>query len=313
MCDRMIPILTGLGVAAALLTVIMLLPSACVPPSPEVVINPFVDFPPVSIDGQPQPMTTNIVPLGRLETGQVLSIRLDGEGLDAALVLLADPQSDSAGIIVGGGPADASFLYRIAQPGRYFVFARFDPLTEESEQQATLTVDFDERAYRPPAGQVVRIAFEPNYLTDPGLVDPESFTADEIALLADLEDVVQQEVVVKLREIFEGTPVEIVGPDEHAPEGPFSRLTFKSDRVKPEGLNTFDAAIPAVDPDSPCAEVVLFGEVLPAQAGADPGRPGQGLGLRNQDRGDPVAHRPWPAGSTTVRAIRRSPIARRGC
>jgi hypothetical protein len=263
--------LIWMGPVVAVLAATVLLPSACVPPSSDVVVNPFVDFPPVAIDGEPQAMPANIVPLGQLEAGRVLSIKVEGEGLEAALVLLADPQSDSAGIIVGGGPADETFLYRVAEAGRYFVYARFDPLTDESDQRATLTVGFDNSGYQPPAAQIVRITFEENYLTDPGLADPESFTDEEIQLLADLEQIVRQEVVTTLKEIFTGTPVAIVGPDESLPAGPISRLTFKPDRVVPEGLETFDAAIPAVDPGSPCAEVVLFGEVLPNQSGTDHG------------------------------------------
>jgi len=38
-----------------------------------------------------------------------------------------------------------------------------------------------------------------------------------------------------------------------------------------ENESVFDAALPAVDPDSPCAEPVIFGEILPRGTKVDPG------------------------------------------
>ncbi len=260
----------GLCVGLVLLPVLAMLPLACTP-TPDAPINPFVDFPAVALNGEPQPLMTNIAPLGELEKGTVLNIRLDGEGLEAALILLLDETTNEAGIIVGGGPPDEAFLYRIAEGGRYFVHARFAPDMAETAQRATLTIELSDEAYQPPTTQYVQVDFADGYLTEPGLVDPESFADDEIQLLTDLEEIVRQEVVTKLKEIFAGTPVSILGPDETAPDGPLSRLTYRPDRILPEGLDTFDAAIPAVDPDSPCAEVVLFGEVLPSRAGTDHG------------------------------------------
>jgi hypothetical protein len=157
-------------------------------------------------------------------------------------------------------------------PGRYYVFALFDPQAGANQRRATLAVSFGDAAYQPPAGQVVRVVFEDGYLTEPGLVDPESFTAEEVPVLANLSDLVRAEVLARLRLLFADTPIEILDEDDPLPDGPWSELRYVAQRRLAEAGEWFDATVPPLLPDHPeCQDVVIFGEVLPHGAFLDPG------------------------------------------
>ena len=234
-------------------------------------LNPFADLSPIALDGQPHELSTSIAPLGILGEGEVIRLHAAGEGVEAVLILAEDPMTADAGVIVGGGPTDVLFDYRMPATGQYFAFVQFDPATDEARQRATLTAMPGSSSFEPPAGQTVMIVFEDDYLTDPGLVDPESFTDEEVQLLADLSELVRAEIMATLRSIFADSPIEIVDQRDATPAGPFSVLTFSPDRVPAANEAVFDAALPAVDPDSPCAEPVVFGEMLPRGTKVDPG------------------------------------------
>ena len=84
-------------------------------------VNPFTDFAPIALDGEAKELTSEIVLLGPLETGNVLQIEVTGEGIDAVFVLAEDETSDLVGVIAGGGRANDSFQYRAPHTGRFFV------------------------------------------------------------------------------------------------------------------------------------------------------------------------------------------------
>lgn len=234
-------------------------------------LNPFVDLPAIAADGEAHTLSANIVPLGELEEGQVLRIQVDGNAVESVLVLATDEAFAEAGVLAGGGPAAAPFDYRVQRAGPYFVFVQFDPLASQAQRTGTITIAPGDPAFAPPARQVVQVVFAEGFLTDPGLFDPVDGTADDLAFLAEISDVVEQEVLDRLRAIFADTPIEIVGPNE-APPAPFSRLTFLPDRVPAENQDVSDAALPPADPARPqCQERVIFGEVLPRGARQDPG------------------------------------------
>lgn len=237
------------------------------PPS----LNPFTDLAPVELDGREHDLATTIAPLGEQKEGTVLRLKASGEGIESVYVLIADTQSTDAGVMVGGGPANAFFDYRVPMDGRYFVWTQFNPSIKESEQRASLTGVAGDAAFRPPSRQQVLVVFQPDYLISPGLADPESFTDEERQLLADLQDLVQVQVLQSLREIFANTPIEILGQSDPLPSAPFSRLTYSPQYMPAENQAIYDAALPSVDPNSPCAQPVIFGEVLPRGSRSDPG------------------------------------------
>ncbi len=235
-------------------------------------VNPFVDLDPVALDGVARRMAYDVAPLGELDAGAVIRVEVTGQAVEAVLILAENPDSINSGLLTGGGPANAAFNYRVQASGRYYVFALFDPQTGEAQRLATLAVGFGDPAYRPPAEQVVRVIFEEGYLTEPGLVDPESFTDEERQVLADLSDLVRAEVLDRLRGLFAGTPIEILGEDDPLPNAPWSELHYLSERRLAGADEWFDAALPPLLPEHPeCRDVVIFGEVLPHGAFVDPG------------------------------------------
>jgi hypothetical protein len=102
-------------------------------------INPFRDLPPIELDGEPHEPTFDITPLGEFADGEVMRLRVDGDEIEAVLVLAEDEEFDDAGLIAGGGPANEPFQYRVRVPGRYFLYVQFDPQTVESQRRATIT------------------------------------------------------------------------------------------------------------------------------------------------------------------------------
>jgi hypothetical protein len=253
----------------------LLVLSGCVPgalPIGGEELNPFEDLPVVEMNGQPQALTYNVAPLGELAVGQLVRVLVEGEGIESVLLLAEDPESPDAGRIAGGGEPGVAFDCRVQIAGRYFVYVQFADGENSSRDRAVLTVGPGDPAYAPPARQAVRVFFEEAFLTNPGLVDPESFTPEEQQVLADISGSVEQEVLAELRRIFADTPIDILSAADPASRGPESTLTYSPQRVLAEENISFDAALPGVEPGSPCAaDAVIFGEVLPHGTRVDPG------------------------------------------
>jgi hypothetical protein len=162
-------------------------------------LNPFRDLPAVAMDGRSRVMQYDVAPLGRLEVGQVIRVRVTGDAIDAVLILAEDDEYEAAGRLAGAGPANEFFLYRVQEAGRYFVYVLFHLAADPADRLATLTVTPGDAEYRPPTTQIVWLDFEEGYLTNPGLVDPASFTDEERALLAGISGVVRDEITERLR------------------------------------------------------------------------------------------------------------------
>lgn len=249
----------------------------CLPQATPSVESEIASAPRVSINGVPHVLSSNLVSLGPLDVDRVLNIQVEGRSVDAVLVLLRDGQGDTASI-AGGGPAGPAFPYRVQTAGEYLIYAapRSQSTSSLISERAVLTVSDGDANYRPPARQTIRVVFEPGFLTGPGLVDPTTFTPDQVQLIADLEPVVRESVLEELRRIFAGTPIDIVDDAQPAPAGPFSTLTFAPQRVNADRGVSFDTALPDVDPGSACAaDPVVFGELLPRGLEVDPGNQNQ--------------------------------------
>ena len=235
-------------------------------------INPFLDVPPIELDGVARDLTTTVIPLGDLAVGEVLQIDVSGTGIDAVLVLAKDDFTESAGVVVGGGRADAAFQYRIPHSGRFAVFVLFDPQLAEAERTGTIAVGSGDPTFLPRSRQQVLVVFAPNFLTGPGLLDPQSGTTDELSFLQAISGTVREGILARLVSIFAGTPVEILTDGDPLPTEPFSTVTLLPDRVVAEDPLLTDSALPPFDPSRPeCQERVVFGEVLPRGVRLDPG------------------------------------------
>lgn len=238
----------------------------------ESIINPFTDLPPVEIDGNTRALQRDIVPLGELNEDRVIRIRVDAQAMNQVLILIADTQTDEAGIIVGGGPANETFHYRIPKAGRYFVFTPFEPTTPASERTGQITLDDGPASFRPPSRQIVRVEFADGFLSNPGLLDPTSQNDVEQQLLRDLEPTIEAQIIAVLTRRFANTPIKIVTTHEPTPTEPFSRLRYLPDRITTIDPLAIDFSLPAPDPDRPeCQISAVFGEVLPAGVQVDPG------------------------------------------
>jgi len=228
-------------------------------------INPFRDLPPIALDGLPHELVYTIAPLGTLTPDEVIRLKVDGSDVEAVLILAEDSEFVEAGRLAGGGPPGAFFDYRVQVAGRYFVFVLFDSQTPEILRSATLTVGPGDPDFTPPARQSVLVAFEEDYLTNPGLVDPESFTDEERQVLANLSSVIRVGIIARLRTIFADTPIDIFEEGDSLPAGPVSRVVLRAKReLATEGGVYFDAVLPPLGPEySHCQALVVFGEVLP--------------------------------------------------
>ncbi|NOX59907.1 MAG: hypothetical protein GXP29_13765 [Planctomycetes bacterium] len=241
-------------------------------PQPAEPLNPFLDLDPIALDGVSRDLLTEIVPLGDFAGGEVLRVRVDGLRVTEVLLLTTDTLFEEAGVLVGGGPANEEFQYRIPSAGRYFVFARFDLEATASTRQATITASFGDDSFRPPAVQNVQLVFAEGFLTDPGLFDPVDGTPDQLAFLSDIGGLVQSQITDRVRAIFDGTPIVIFGEGDALPEGPISIVTFTGERVLAENQDDPDSALPPPDPTRPeCQVRVTFGEVLPRGSTQDTG------------------------------------------
>lgn len=265
-CRRMSTIVAtaALAMGAAL--------AGCPSPSSDKPVNPFRDIPDLPLDGRTHDLTLDIVPIGPLAAGDVVRIRLTGAGIEAALVLIEDPALEAAGLLVGAGRANEAFEYRARRAGRHFVYVQFEIALAPAFRRASISVSPGDASYRPPSGQTVLVAFDEGYLSDPGLFDPESGTDEERAYLESVSDLIAGEIVARMRHVFDGTPIEIIGPSDPVPAAPYSRLTYSPDRVLSPVQGGLDLALPPPDPSRPeCDVSVIFGEVLPRGARIDVG------------------------------------------
>ncbi len=235
--------------------------------------NPFQDLKPIALDGRPHTGSGDSVALGWLTEGQVIRVKVSGVAAGRALILVAeDAQPPTKGLLAGGGPLNAFFDYRVQVAGSYFVMGHEDPGISAGTYQWTFAVMPGDPDYHPPARQIVRVIFEEGYLTDPGLVDPVSFSEEERQLMVAITDLVREGVVERLHQIFDGTPIVIQSEDEPLPEVPFSQLTFLGERrLAQEGDTWHLGELRLGGEQKECDDVVVFGEMLPNGSFLDPG------------------------------------------
>jgi len=235
-------------------------------------LNPFRDLPPIELNGQPQDMAYDIAPLGALDKGDVVRLKVAGPAVRAVLILTGDERFEEAGVLAGGGPPNATFSYRVQVSGSYFVHVQLDAAADPGDRRVTIAASRGDSDFHPPTRQYVRVVFEDDFLTGPGLFDPESGDSQELQFLADVSPTVRDGIVEHLRTVFDATPIAILGPSDPEPEEPVSRLTYRADRVLAEDQDAVDAALPPPDPTRPeCQVRVVFGEVLPRGTRQDPG------------------------------------------
>lgn len=235
-------------------------------------INPFRDLTPVVGDGQARDVTTDILALGSFETGEVVRVHVRGERVEAVLILLADETSGASGFMVGGGPANEAFDYRIPESGRYFAYIQIDPAAAARQRRATIAVEPGDADFAPPVAQRVLVVFEDGFLSRPGLTDSLVQLSPDAPFLESIADQVRGGIVDRLLSLFDGTPVVLSFDAENPPDAPFSTLRFSPDRVLADDTTLLDSALPPTDPTRPeCSVRVVFGEVLPRGKRLDPG------------------------------------------
>jgi len=266
------PLARSLPMCAMTFAMLAMLGCTSVLPPADEPLNPFVDLEPIELDGVERNLETEIVPLGDFDAGDVLRVSIDGDSVTEVLILTTDELFEAAGVMVGGGPANEPFQYRIPESGRYFAFAQFDPLVSASQRVATITASFGDEAFRPPSEQNVLLVFEDGFLTDPGLFDTVDGTPDQLEFLESIGQIVRGQIVERVQAIYADTPVMIFEEGDALPDGPMSTVTFTGERVLAEDQDVIDAALPAPDPTRPQCQVrVIFGEVLPRGASQDTG------------------------------------------
>lgn len=235
-------------------------------------INPYRDVPPIELDGLPHVITSTLTPIGAFIVGDVISIHVAGQNIDAVLILKEDDQNVEAGIVASGGQANTTLQYRIVVPGRYFIFVQFDPQLSASQLQATITASLGDPAFTPQTNQSVRIVFANNFLSDPGLYDPTSGDISDQQFFESISGQVQDGIMQRLQTIFANTPITIIAESAPLPPAPFSTVTFFPDRVVADNPTLTDSALPPSDPTRPeCQVRVVFGEVLPRGSNLDVG------------------------------------------
>ena len=263
-------------------TCIFLAPSS---PSEDTGGGPFDSLPLLAIGEGLQPITADVSRLGLLSAGDVLRIRVIGRTARIAYILRPEA-TGSKGVIVNGGPVaedatqDRSFFHRVATDGELLLYVD-DPIG------ATVRVELeivDMPGFQKPSGQTIVLVFDDRFLVD-GVFDPAADSPDDEQFLLSVQPIVRDGVVDRVREIFEGTPVEILGPgQEDEIPSVFSTIRFLG-RCK--FLNSVDASSPidvirvesgnvppALGSDCPpigCPPLVVFGEVTSNSSGVDAG------------------------------------------
>lgn len=232
-----------------------------------------------------QTIRSDVSRLGVLSAGDVLRIRVIGRSARIAYILRPEANG-SKGVIVNGGPVaadetqDRSFLHRVSVDGELFLFVDA-PVGARVRAEVEL-VDMPD--FQKPAGQTIVLEFDEHFLLD-GVFDPATDEEDDRQFLTSIEPIVRDGVVARIREIFDGTPVEILGPGEESEfRAVFSTIRFLG-RCK--FLNALDASspidvirvesgivAPVLGSDCPpngCPPLVVFGEVTSSAGGVDAG------------------------------------------
>jgi hypothetical protein len=226
-------------------------------------MNPFTDLPPIPMTGQATLLDYNVAPLGQLQAGQAINVLVTGEQIQSVLILKGDADQQAVGLLAGGGIAGETFEHIINVTGDYYVFVLFEPDTLSLQQRAWLTVSLAAEPSESPRTQPVVIEFEDDFLTSPGLVDPTTFTSEQVQLLADIEPIVKEGILTRLRTIFADTPIEIYSQADALPEDEYSRVIISPQRKLADSTDYFDAIVPPVESaDATCHDLVLFGELL---------------------------------------------------
>ena len=222
--------------------------------APQEQINPFTDLDPLMFDGTPQAVLSEISPLGKHRAGDVLRITMTTDRAGAVYLLEPDEPRTTAGVIVGGGPVNRPFVYRVARDSELFLLL-------ESPDGASVVLEPGPRDYHPPRGQNIVLEFESDFLAE-ALFDPALHDSADRDVLLSVEPLVRSGILARLRAIFSDTDVTILGPDDPRPDT-FSVISYSGLRVTEPGPDA------AVAPGS--EEVVLLGEVLPRGRSVDPG------------------------------------------
>ncbi|MDM8007114.1 MAG: hypothetical protein QUV05_13330, partial [Phycisphaerae bacterium] len=254
---------------AILAAALVALPAGCWPD----LETPFEDAPAVLLDGKPHQLDYDLAALGTLVPGQMLQLLVDGHSVQSVLIFVLDQATGVEGLLAGGGPASQWFEYTVRVPGEYFAFVLFDPGARFGDRVASLSGTLIDSDLPIPERQAVLVEFEPGFLTEPGLVDPESFTDEERQILEDISPMVQVQVVERLRTIFFDAPVDILQAGDVLPDGPYSRLVFSPRRELADDADLyFDSVLTPIDAEhESCLQRVIFGEILPRGQMIDPG------------------------------------------
>ncbi len=233
-------------------------------PNANSLVNPFIDLPPIVMNGRFQPITTDIVPLGEFAAGDVFEVHVESERVEAVLILTEDERFEEAGSMVSGGPANTPFNVRVQIPGRYFAYIQFEASTPDTERTGRIALSTGDPDYAPPAEQIVVIEFADGYLSEPGLFDPDSMTPDDQAFFASIEETVADQVIAGLQTLFAETPIVILDGRIDSAAPPYSAVRLLPDRILADEQFVPDTALPPPDPNRPeCGQRVIFGEILP--------------------------------------------------
>ncbi len=201
------------------------LPSSWDHPAPKI-----WSLPVVLLDGEPRELDHEFTNLGAFTEGEVICLKVDGDAVKEGLILFRDSESEVAGVLAGGGPANTFFDYRIPVSGQYGVLVLFEPTARDVEQRAVLTVMPGDPDFAPPERQWVRVVFEPDFLL--GLAPAEWFTDQDRQLLSDMSEEVKDRIIEYLGRLFANTPIEILREGEvpSDPDTPVSTVTFVARR-----------------------------------------------------------------------------------
>jgi hypothetical protein len=221
---------------------------------PQEQLNPFTDLDALAFDGRRRTLRSEITPLGSHRAGDVLQITVRAGQARAVYLLEPDPARTTAGLIVGGGPVNRPFVYRVARDSQLYLFI-------DRPDDASVVLEPGPGEFQPPPGQTIVLEFVEDFLAA-GLFDSATHDEADRGVLRSIEPVVRSGILERMRAIFADTGVVILGPDDPRSE-PFSVISFSGQRVAEAGPDA------AVAPGT--AEVVLLGEVLPRGHSGDPG------------------------------------------